>query len=277
MLIRRVVWLGGALLVVTLGVAIANAAPSSPRPAGPAGPAGPAAVPPTVPPTVPGSVPGDTVPGGSVPPTTVLAPALGPLIPIPPGCTGPAPASAVFIGELVALNDPDKPTAVRYQVQTLLAGSLQGYLINQTVDVRYGDEARFLEVGSTYVVGVRPDDTGLLISTARSPLPLFGGDAVIGINDTDTECPNLEDPVRTLLADGTSVETGVLSPLQGHSGDVLFAFVKPLLLALGALVLLVLLKLLFFSFARETRARARMAREREQLGRSVSRGWSQPS
>ncbi len=232
-----------------------------------------AAAPATVPPTVP---PG-TVPPDSVPPTTVLAPAMGPLIPIPAGCTGPAPALAVFTATLVALDDPEAPSAARYRVHTLLAGSLAGYQVGDMVDVRYGDEARFLDVDSDYIVGVRTNEVGVLVSTAREPAPLFGGDAVIGIDDTDTECPTLEDPVRTLLADGTAVDTGVLSPLRGHSGELRAALLKPLVVALGGLVLLVLLKLLFFSFGRETRRRAALARRGTPTSPSARRGWSQPS
>ena len=66
------------------------------------------------------------------------------------------------------------------------------------VDVRYGEETRFLDVGSTYVVGVaRSAEDGLLVSTVREPAPLFGGDAVVGLDDTDVDCPQLPDPVLT--------------------------------------------------------------------------------
>ena len=37
---------------------------------------------------------------------------------------------------------------------------------------------------------------------------------MIGANDSDVKCPRVEDPARTLQADGTSVETGVLAPLE---------------------------------------------------------------
>ena len=145
------------------------------------------------------------------------------------------------------------------------------------LDVRYGDEARFLAVDGDYIVGVRTNEVGVLVSTAREPAPLFGGDAVIGVDDTDTECPTLEDPVRTLLADGTAVDTGVLSPLRGHSGELRAALLKPLLFALGGLVLLVLLKQLLFSFGRETRRRAGVARRGTPSTPRARRGWSQPT
>lgn len=268
---RRLLRLGAASVAAAAVLALWPAtAPAAPVTA-------PSAVLAAVPPTVPPSVPGGSVPPDSVPPTTVLAPAMGPLIPIPAGCTGPAPALAVFSGTLVALDDPEAPSAARYRVHTLLAGSLAGYQVGEMVDVRYGDEARFLAVDGDYIVGVRTNEVGVLVSTAREPAPLFGGDAVIGVDDTDTECPTLEDPVRTLLADGTAVDTGVLSPLRGHSGELRAALLKPLLFALGGLVLLVLLKQLLFSFGRETRRRAGVARRGTPSTPRARRGWSQPT
>ena len=245
MQLRRAIWWGvGALLVPVAAGEVLAAAPT---------------VPATVPPTVP---PDSTVPA-SVPPTTVLGPAMGPLVLIPPGCTSPAAALAVFTGTIIAVDDPDQPSAVRYRVETVLAGSVAGYVLAGNLDVRYGIEARFLTVGESYIVGVRADDvTGVLISRVAEQAPLFGGDAVIGVNDTDTDCPTVEDPVRTLLVDGTSVETGVLSPLSGHSDELLMAVLKPLGLALAALITLVALKHLLFAAAHEARDQAAASRAR---------------
>jgi hypothetical protein len=216
---------------------------------------GPVSSPATVPPSAP---PGTDVTGSTVPTaSTVLAPAMGPLVVVPPGCTTPIPALAVFTGTIIAVDDPDHPTAVRYRVSTVLAGSLTGYQTGDSADVRYGSEARFLVVGTSYIVGVRTDEaTGVLISAVRQQAPMFGGDAVIGVNDSDTDCPTLEDPVRTLLADGSSVETGVLSPLKGHGSDLALAVLKPLGIAFVVLVLLVTLKLGLFGAVRETREQA---------------------
>ena len=237
MQLRHAIWWGvGAFLVPLAAGQVLAAAPAG----------APATVPPTVPPSVP--------PASSVPPTTVFAPAMGPLVPIPPGCTAPAPALAVFTGTIIAVDDPDHPSTVRYRVGTVLAGSIDGYLTAGTIDVRYGNEARFLTVGTEYIVGIGAEDgTGVIISRAAEQAPLFGGDAVIGVNDTDTACPVVEDPVRTLLADGASVETGVLSPLRGHTTDMVVAILKPLGLAMAALVALVTVKLLLFAAARGTR------------------------
>lgn len=187
-------------------------------------------------------------------PATSLAPPMGPLIVVPAGCAVPAPALAVFTGTVTALDDPDQPTTARFLVDRQLYGDLGPYLIAGETDVLYGEEARFLATGGEYIVGVRSDEaTGRLLSTVREQAPLFGGDAVIGLNDGDTECPQLEDPVRTFLAGGDPVDTGVLAPLKGEGDALVWALVKPLLMALVALIALVLLKQAAFAMARSLR------------------------
>ena len=189
------------------------------------------------------------------PSSTTLPPALGPLVVIPAGCVTPEPALAVFSGTILAVDDPAHPTTARFQVDRVLAGDLQGYLIAGATDVRYGSEARFLTVGSEYIVGVRPDaGTGVLASAVREEAPLFGGDAVIGANDSDTDCPRVQDPARTIFPDGTSVDTAVLAPLKGHGSELMGALLKPLAIALLVLIVLVLLKHLAFAIGRDLRA-----------------------
>lgn len=210
----------------------------------------------TVPPTEP--APPDTV----APPTSApgdLPPAMGPLVVVPSGCAVPVPATAVFRGTIVLVDDPDRPTTFRFRVDTVLAGSLDGFAVGELVDVRFGEEAKFLIVdgeyeGRRYILGVAPDPaTGLLTSTVREAAPLFGGDAVIGADDSDINCPRIEDPVRTLLPDGTPVDTGVLTPLKGEGRSLLMAVVTPLAVALGVLLALVLFKHLLFAIGRSLR------------------------
>jgi len=211
-----------------------------------------AAVPPTEPP-----LPAEAVPTTVPPPATTpngLPVALGPLIVVPPGCVAPVPARAVFRGTTVLVDDPARPTTYRFRVDAMLAGSLDGFEVANQVDVRFGDEARFLEIGQQYIAGVAIDsDTGLLVSAVREPAPLFGGDAVIGANDSDIDCPRVEDPVRTLMADGAGVEAGVLSPLKGEGSSLAAAILTPLAIAFGSLVALVLLKHLLFGIGRSLR------------------------
>jgi hypothetical protein len=208
-----------------------------------------ATVPPTVPPAAPvePGAPGSTVP---IDPETGLPAAQGPLVVLPAGCVTPALPLAVFEG---VITDAVSTTA-RFRVQRLLSGSLEGYLIGDLVDVRYGEETRFLAVGSTYVVGAaRSAEDGLLVSTVREPAPLFGGDAVVGVNDNDVECITLDDPVRTVMPDGASVDTGVLAPLRGNSKSLFGALLRPVAIAFGVLLALVVVKHLLFGIGRALR------------------------
>ncbi len=193
-------------------------------------------------------------------PTSTLAPgelppAQGPLVVVPSGCVVPTPARAVFIGRLTNTDEP--PTTARFVVLSLLAGDIDGYTGGNLVDVHYGDETRFLTIGDRYVVGVAVDPTnGLLVSTVREAAPLFGGDAVIGANDSDIDCPRVEDPVRTLHADGSAVDTGVLTPLHGEGPALLSAIARPFLIAFAVLLLLVLVKHSIFAVGASLRQMA---------------------
>lgn len=215
----------------------------------------------TVPPTEP--TPVDTVPAEPGAPTTTapseLPPAMGPLVVVPSGCTVPVTATAVFRGTITLVDDADRPTTFRFHIDTVLAGSLEGFAVGELVDVRFGEEAKFLIIdgeyqGGQYILGVAPDPaTGLLTSTVREAAPLFGGDAVIGANDSDIDCPRVEDPVRTLLPDGSPVDTGVLTPLKGEGRSLMMAMLTPLAVAMGVLLALVLFKHLLFAVGRSLR------------------------
>ena len=187
-----------------------------------------------------------TVTGDTLPVAPPIA--MGPLILSPPGCVVPAPAFAVFRGRVINIDDP--PTTAQFRVLSLLAGSLTGHTSVSRVLVVYGQEASFLEIGVEYIVGVRLDlDTNRLVSKILRPAPLFGGDAVIGVKDTDLECPRIEDPISTLLADGSSVDSGVLTPLQDSRSSLVGAIVQPLAIALAVLIALVLVKAMIVSMA----------------------------
>lgn len=206
------------------------------------------------PPTEPGD---PNAPIETVAPATTLAPgelpsALGPLIVVPTGCAVPAPATAVFVAQLAYTDVP--PTTARFRLERVLAGSLDGFVSGRLVDVHYGNETHFLTIGSQYVIGVAVSaSTGVLISTVREAAPLFGGDAVIGANDSDIDCPRVEDPVRTLTADGRSVDTGVLTPLEGQGGSLLSAVLRPFAVAFAVLLMLVLVKHSIFAVGRSLR------------------------
>jgi hypothetical protein len=204
-------------------------------------------VPPTTVPPAGGPPTASTV---AVDPSTGLPVAQGPLVVLPAGCVAPAPPVAVFEG---VITDAVATTA-RFQVTRLLAGSLEGYRFGDLVDVRFGDETRFLDVGTAYVVGAGASAVdGALVSTVREAAPLFGGDAVVGLNDNDVDCPTLDDPVRTLLSGGASVDTGVLAPLRGNTKSLFGAVLRPIGIALLVLLGLVLVKHLLFATGRALR------------------------
>lgn len=184
------------------------------------------------------------------------------LVPVPAGCAAPELEQAVFVGLLV---ESDTASG-RFAVREVRSGSLDGYARAGFVDVRYGDEARFLDTGTLYLVGTGVDEgTGVLVSTVRPPSPLFGGDEVASIDDSDVDCPRLDDPVRTLLLDGTSVDSGVLSSLDGSGRSILRAVLQPVGVALAVLVGLVVLKLLAFAVGRSVRDLAARSSTKKRL------------
>jgi hypothetical protein len=207
------------------------------------------------PPTDPPVDPSTTVAAEAEIPPPIVGPIVAstPLVVVPTGCTAQPVPVAVFVGTLAAAD----ATTARFAVQQIRAGSLDGYAVNTIVDVRYDDDIRFLRTGNQYLVGVMPDPvSGRLTSKVRSPAPLFGGDAVIGVNDTDVRCPRVEDGVKTLLVNGTDVDTGVLAPLATAKKSLLKAILKPLGIAFAVLVVLASIKLLVFAMVRAARGLA---------------------
>jgi hypothetical protein len=157
-------------------------------------------------------------------------------------------------------------TTARFKVRRVLSGSLGADEVGGQTDVRYGEETRFLKVGGTYIVGVSRQPKGGLVSTVREPAPLFAGDAVVGANNSDISCPATSDPVRTLLPDGSPVETGVLAPLHGKGKRLLLAVLEPMLAAFAILLGMVLVKHLVFATGRAMRDVAdSMSEQREPL------------
>ncbi|MFM8945724.1 MAG: hypothetical protein ACKOJC_03290, partial [Actinomycetota bacterium] len=118
------------------------------------------------------------------------------------------------------------------------------------IDVDYGEDVRFLELGESYIVAAGVDQTsGRLVSKVRDPEPLFGGNQVIGIGEQNVDCPELEDAVRTLTTDGRSLESGVLAPLGDDRRGLLRAVVLPFGWVMGGLVVLALVANFFRAVA----------------------------
>ena len=131
----------------------------------------------------------------------------------------------------------------RRQFQYCVFGFLDfGYIVQR----HNGADYRFLDEGEQYLVGAGFDpEYGRLSSTVRPPSPLFGGNDVIGLEDASVECPVFEDPVRTLLVDGSSVDSGVLSLLFDDRRLLAATVLVPTVIAFAALLALVLVRLLW--------------------------------
>ena len=202
--------------------------------------------------TVPPAPPVDTVapvviaPGDSVPDEqgiitgvveTTLPINVSAATTIPAGCAIPMAPQMVFVGELLSIAD----TTATFRVIQVRAGTASGYINNDTVEVRYGQDTKFLDEGTRYIVGAASDPfSPLLVSKVRENAPLFGGDAVVGVNGSTGSCPNLEDPVRTIFENGTSIDTGVLGPLLENKLLVILAILIPIAVVVGGLFALVM-------------------------------------
>ena len=163
------------------------------------------------------------------------------LIPIPAGCDAPEPAAVAFVGTVVGKDDVVQ--VVRFQIDQLRAGSANQWAIDGLIDVRYGIDYRFLDEGQQYLVGAGFDrEVGALVSTVRPPAPTFGGNDVIGLQDTAVECPIIDDPVRTVNLDGSDVDSGVLSLLFDDQQVLLATLAVPTVIAMVAMVAIVILK-----------------------------------
>ena len=156
---------------------------------------------------------------------------------IPAGCVIPMAPQMVFVGELLSIDD----TTATFRVIQVRAGTPSGYINNANVEVRYGQDTKFLEKGTRYIVGAASDPfSPLLVSKVRENAPLFGGDAVVGIDGATGACPNLEDPVRTLFENGTSIDTGVLGPLLDNKLLIVLSILIAIAVVVGGLFALVM-------------------------------------
>ena len=163
------------------------------------------------------------------------------LIPVPVGCPVPDPADVVFVGTMIGKDDVDQ--VVRFRIDQLRAGSASPWAIDGLIDIRYGEDYRFLVEDDQYLVGAGFDPVyGALSSTVRPPEPTFGGNDVVGVDDSAVECPTIDDPVRTLNVDGTSVDSGVLSLITDDRRLLAATLAVPVAIAFAALLAVVVLK-----------------------------------
>lgn len=166
---------------------------------------------------------------------------------IPAGCASPNEPQVVFVGKLLKLDDI---TATFTQLQ-VRAGSLGGYStidssVGDVVNVRYGRDSKFLSKGGMYLVGAASAiNSPILISKVRESAELFGGDQVIGLSDQGVACPRYDDPIRTFNEDGTSIDTGVFSPLLNNQWQIALVFLVAIGLVVAGLASMVMIKQLF--------------------------------
>jgi hypothetical protein len=152
---------------------------------------------------------------------------------VPEGCALPLVAQAVFIGAVASLD----PVAAVITVTQVRAGTLDGYINGNSVEVRYGRDVKYLKKNKTYIVGVALDSVTLkLSSTIRDSNELFGGAEVAGSN---VRCPKFEAAARTLHRDGTSIDSGLFVTIFDQPVRLLAALVLPTLLVFLALLALV--------------------------------------
>jgi hypothetical protein len=174
---------------------------------------------PTVPPATAPALPVESTapPPSEVLPTTTTI--------VAPFCSPIPPPYLVFVGRITAYSIP----TFRFEVQEVRAGTWDGPL----VDVDFPRDAGFLRLGPSYLVAAELDPaTGKLSSKVRYSF---------ATQPKPGTCPG-EDPIITKLADGTPVDTGMLSGMKGHWRKVAVAFLVPTVAILGVLLVLVSLK-----------------------------------
>ncbi|MEY4373510.1 MAG: hypothetical protein RL219_2279 [Actinomycetota bacterium] len=183
--------------------------------------------------TVPGSPP-DSAPvtsvdeGGPVvaPPTSAVpTTAVDPLPTLPPECDPPDAPDVVFVGRIV-----DAANGVGRFVVRVIRNDPTGLLaIGRPVDVRIGDDLRFLVYGNDYLVAADHTPDNALRSKVRRPEAIFGGDQVVGADDFGVQCPALSDPIVVRNDDGSAVDTGVLNGFFDDKRGLALAVAIPVL------------------------------------------------
>lgn len=164
---------------------------------------------------------------------------------VPASCTTPETLRSVFVGEVARI----EANFVLYEVVAERYGSVIELVRNGVLTVRYPiDDVRYLAEGQRFLVGAvaAPSgirgDTPVLESKVRVPPDMFGGDAVAAAQRVS--CPDYEDPVRTLLVNGDSIDTGVIQPLVADRRGLFGSFLIAIGVGLGLLFLLVATKVL---------------------------------
>jgi hypothetical protein len=224
---------------VLFGVVMAGAALALSHPAHAQQPPDTTAPPPTtVPPEGGATEPESGVTGGGT--EGEQTPVTLPLVPVPAGCTAPALPHIVFVGKVVNRDF----RSVRFEIEQIRAGQAAPFASDNEVDIRYGLDAQYLHDGERYLVSAPVDpDLGLLVSRVTPVVANFGGDEVIGVSESDVNCPAFEDPLRTLHLDGTPIEADPLKPFLDSRVRIMGAVLVPIAVALAVIFLLATFRL----------------------------------
>ncbi|HEY4333624.1 MAG TPA: hypothetical protein VGM78_13675 [Ilumatobacteraceae bacterium] len=200
--------------------------------------------------------PTDTASNGSVPPDAgdsgatetganeplPAASQSEPLVQFPPGCEKPPVATVVFVGTMIAKDY----RIARFQVEQIRAGDASHYISSGLIDIRYDNETQFLSTNTRYLVGAATDGaSSVLVSKVRPSKPLFGGNAVIGLTEKNQQCPTVQDPIRTLNLDGSSIPAGLFKALGGKKRAIVLAFAKPIAAVIAIVLALAAVRWLF--------------------------------
>jgi hypothetical protein len=209
----------------------------------------------TVPPPVDTVVPEDAIPDEQgvltgVPETTSLInPAA--TTTIPEGCFAQTLPQVVFVGRVEKVGD----VSVSYSISKTITGDASGYVSGDgRIEVQYGTDGKFLDVGTTYIVGAITDPfLPILVSKVRPETSTLSGN--VGQTNTGDACPSFEDAVITLHEDGTAVDTGVFRPLARNKFLIAFVLVASVAIAFGGLVAVVIMQRTRRGIARTMRRR----------------------
>jgi hypothetical protein len=177
-----------------------------------------------------------------------------PLVDVPVGCPIQPLPDVVFVGTAV---DSDYRT-VRFRVDQARAGDIGQFSSQGLVDVRYGIDAKYLDEGDQYLIGALYDSTiQSLRSRVQPQLLIRGGDEIIGATESELACPVVADPMRTLHTDGSSVDSGVLSPFFGNRDGLLRSLLVPIALVCLAVFVLAAFRWFLTGFGRGVESIAR--------------------
>ena len=186
-----------------------------------------------------------------------------PLVEVPLGCAPWEVADVVFTGVVAAT---DSRTA-RFADLSIRWGDLPGLDPDGTVDIRYGIDVQYLIEGERYLIGasVHPD-LGLAYSRVTPEVVDFAGDEIVGVSEDDVVCPEAEDPIVTLMFDGSPVPTPLLGSFLAERSRLVAALVIPAFVVAVVIFLLAMLRVSTEGFVESLRSIGRRP------GRSGDRG-----